>query len=99
MRQISLVLLATTLVGCFNYESFQRRQIKESCLWAEKCGYMSEETISECVDAQDDQIKANSTCGGFDSEAASRCLDEIGELGCMDFSGLISLEICAEVCP
>jgi hypothetical protein len=98
MRRLGLVLLGTTLVGCFNYESFQRRQIVEACQWAEKCGAMSQSTVSECVDTYDGEIKVNSTCDNFNSAAASSCLDMWEGLSCTDVIGLISAQSCADVC-
>jgi len=98
MRRFAMMLAGFSLVACFNYESFQRRQIHEGCEWAEKCGLMTETTVSECVDARDDDIRVNSTCDDFDAAAASSCLDEMAEVGCLDFSGLLDLEVCTGVC-
>jgi hypothetical protein len=80
-----MMFVASSLLACFNYESFQRGQITEGCEWAEKCGLMSETTVAECVDAQDGEIKVNATCDDFDATAASACLDEMDDLGCLDF--------------
>jgi hypothetical protein len=95
--RFGLVFFATTLVGCFNYESFQRRQIEEACGWVEKCGAMSEESVFQCVDNYDGDIKVNSTCDDFDASAASACLDQWGTLSCTDVLGLINVQAC-DVC-
>ena len=95
--RFGLVLFAVNLVGCFNYESFQRRQIQEACSWAEKCGALAEESVLECIDNYDGDIKVNSTCDDFDSSAASACLDQWETLSCTDVIGLISAQSC-DVC-
>lgn len=98
MRRLGMVLLGATLVGCFNYESFQRRQIAEACEWAEKCGVLAQPTVSECVDNNDGQIRVNSTCDDFNSSAASSCLDTWANLSCTDIIGLLAAQACSDVC-
>ncbi len=94
----SLLALAVFLPACFNYESFQRQQIEATCSWADDCGFMGQDTIAECVDANDDDIEANSTCENFNSDKANSCLQEMSEVGCFDISDLMDLGVCAEVC-
>jgi hypothetical protein len=98
MRRLGLVLMGATLVGCFNYESFQRRQIVEACEWAEKCEVMSQPTVAECLDNYDGEIKVNSTCDDFNSGAASACLDQWETLSCTDIIGVLAAQSCSGVC-
>ena len=99
MRRICLAIAAISLSGCFDYEAFQRSSIRESCEWASECGFMSEETVAECVAENSDDIQANATCENFNEDAARSCLEEMSEIDCFDFGDILDLDVCAGVCP
>ena len=98
MRRVCAVLLGLGLSGCFDYESFQRSAARETCEWADRCGFMSEDTVAECFSENTEDIEANATCENFNEEAARSCLEEMSEIDCFDFGDFLDLDVCMGVC-
>ncbi|MEC7240003.1 MAG: hypothetical protein VXW32_02080 [Myxococcota bacterium] len=99
MRRVCFAIAAVSLSGCFDYEAFQRSQAREFCEWADRCDWMSEDTVGECYAENTEDLYANATCENFNAEAARSCLEEMGEIDCFDFGDILDLDVCAGVCP
>ena len=98
MRRVCAVLVGIGLSGCFDYEAYQRSRARETCEWADRCGFMMEETVSECFSENTEDIYANATCENFNADAARSCLEEMSEIDCFDLGDWMDLEVCAGVC-
>lgn len=99
MRVVILPLLGL-LVGCYDYESFQRESGVVTCEWAEECGVLdwTNETLEECIDDKYADIRTNDACVNFNPDAARACIAELEQVTCSFGNVWDAADSCEDVC-